>query len=78
MPLTQSRRSVCYEQVTYQDEEEEPDETFSLRVVVDDTVDPSLLVSNLVVDASRGTTQVTILGDIGELIIYMAINSIKC
>ena len=73
MPLTQSGRSVCYEQETYQDEEEEPNETFSLRVVVDDTVDPSLLVSNLVVDASRGTTQVTILGDIiGELIIYMA------
>ncbi|CAI8024982.1 Sushi repeat-containing protein SRPX2, partial [Geodia barretti] len=64
MPLTQSRRSVCYEQETYQDEEEEPDETFSLRVVVDDTVDPSLMVSNLVVDASRGTTQVRILGDI--------------
>ena len=55
MPLTQSGRSVCYEQETYQDEEEEPHETFSLRVVVDDTVDPSLLVSNLVVDASRGT-----------------------
>ena len=73
MPLTQSGRSVCYEQETYQDEEEEPNETFSLRVVVDDTVDPSLLVSNLVVDASRGTTQVTILGDIiGEVIIYMA------
>ena len=73
MPLTQSRRSVCYEQEAYQDNEQEPDETFSLRVVVDDTVDPSLLVSNLVVDASHGTTQVTILGDIiGEVIIYMA------
>ena len=63
MPLTQSRRSVCYEQETYQDNEQEPDETFSLRVVVDDSVDPSLLVSNLVIYASRGTTQVKILAD---------------
>ena len=67
MPLTQSRRSVCYEQRAYQDDEEESDEFFSLRVVVDDTVDPSLMVSNLTVDESRGTTQVRILGDIGEL-----------
>ena len=66
MPLTQSRRSVCYEQEAYQDNEQEPDETFSLRVVVDDTVDSSLL-SNLVIDESRGTTQVTILGNAGEL-----------
>ena len=73
MPLTQSRRSVCYEQEAYQDDEQESDETFSLRVIVDDTVEESLMVSNLVVDASHGTTQVTILGDIiGEVIIYMA------
>ena len=67
MPLTQSRRSVCYEQRAYQDDEEESDEFFSLRVVVDNTVDQSLMVSNLVIDESRGTTQVRIIGDTGEL-----------
>ena len=67
MSLTQSRRSVCYEQETYQDNEQESDEFFSLRVVIDDSVDSSLLVSNLVIDESRGTTEVRILGNAGEL-----------
>ena len=53
MPLNQSRRSVCYEQRAYQDDEEESDEIFSLRVVVDNTVDPSLMVPNLVIDEIR-------------------------
>ena len=67
MSLTQSRRSVCYEQETYQDNEEESDEFFTLRVVIDDSVDSSLVVSNLVIDESRGTTEVRILGNAGEL-----------
>ena len=67
MSLTQSRRSVCYEQETYQDNEQESDEFFTLRVVIDDSVDSSLVVSNLVIDESRGTTEVRILGNAGEL-----------
>ncbi|CAI8052865.1 CUB and sushi domain-containing protein 3 [Geodia barretti] len=63
MSLTQSRRSACYEQETYQDNEEESDEFFTLRVVIDDSVDSSLVVSNLVIDESRGTTEVRILGN---------------
>ena len=58
-PLTQSQRSVCYEQGTYQDEEDESDEFFSLQI-------RSYTLDNLVIDQMCGTAQVRILDDDGE------------
>ena len=68
MALTQSARSVCYTQQTYQDEDEESDETFTIRIIPDRRQENML--DNLVIDERRGSVQVTIIDDdgVGELL----------
>ena len=68
MPLTQSARSVCYTQETYQDEDEESDEIFTIRIIPDRR--PENMLENLVIDERRGSVQVAILDDdgVGELL----------
>ena len=61
-PLSQSNRSVCYDQQTYQDTEKDPDEYFSLEIIVDGR----FTLTNLVIDDTHATTRVKILDDDGE------------
>ena len=58
-PLSQSTRSVCYDQRTYQDDEEESDESFTLQIIAD----RRYALDNLVIDEARGSTQVKIIDD---------------
>ena len=62
MPLTQSDRSRCFNQITYADELVESDEYFSLGIVLDNTYMNSPL---LAINSTRGTTDVRIVGDGG-------------
>ena len=64
IPLTQSDRSRCFNQITYADELVENDEYFSLGIVLDTQYMNSPL---LAIDSTRGTTDVRIIGNIGEL-----------
>ena len=68
MALTQSTRSVCYTQQTYQDEDNESDETFTIKIIPDRR--PENMLENLVIDEGRGSVQVTIIDDdgVGELL----------
>ena len=61
-PLSQSKRSVCYDQPTYRDTETDPDEYFSLEI----SVDERFTLTNLVIDGTHGTTRVKILDEDGE------------
>ena len=61
-PLSQSQRSVCYMQQTYEDDKAEHDEVFTLQIVTDRRYP----LSNLVIGDS-GTTHIRIVDDEGEL-----------
>ena len=63
-PLSQSTRRVCYDQLTYQDNNREGNEFFSLQV----THDPTRNLSNLVIDGVLGTALVTIVDDDGKFL----------
>ena len=64
MPLSQSQRSVCYEQRTYEDTAMEGDEYFSLRVATEDRTLP-----NVVINETLDTTLIRIVDDdMGEYI----------
>ena len=65
MPLTQSARKVCYTQQTYEDEDIESDETFTIKIIQDRRQENML--DNLVIDEGLGSVQVTIIDDDGEL-----------
>ena len=63
-PFSQSNRSVCYEQLTYSDTDEENDEYFIVELV------PSVLTpSNIVIEESLSRALVRIVDDdgVGEL-----------
>ena len=63
MPLSQSQRSVCYSQRTYEDMEVEGDEYFSLRVATE-----ARTLSNVVINEALNTTLVRIIDDdMGEI-----------
>ena len=64
-PLTQSRRRVCYEQLTYQDTAIEGYEFFTLQVRPDPNT-PSRTPANVVIDDVLGTALVTIVDDDSE------------
>ena len=64
MPLIQSARNVCYTQQTYQDEDDESDEIFTIRIIPDRR--PENMLDNLVIDERRGSVQVTIVDDDGD------------
>ena len=59
-PLTQSERSVCYDQETYQDDIQERDEFFNLQIVIDQQ--NNMPLTDLVIDGAHGTAQVRITG----------------
>ena len=59
IPLTQSNRSRCFNQITYADELVENDEYFRLGIVLDTTRMNSPM---LAIDSTRGTTDVRIVG----------------
>ena len=63
-PLTQSMRSVCYEQLTYNDTVVEGNEFFTLQVRPDPNT-PSRTPFNVVIDDVLGTALVTIVDDDG-------------
>ena len=64
VPLTQSARRVCYTQETYQDEDEESDEIFTIKIIPDRRSENML--ENLVIDEEHGSVQVTIIDDDGD------------
>ena len=68
IPLTQSDRSRCFNQITYADELVENDEYFSLGIVLDNTYMNSPL---LAIDSTRGTTDVRIIGNTSGKIISL-------
>ena len=57
-PLSQSQRSVCYSQRTYEDMEVEGDEYFSLRVATEDRTP-----LNVVINEALNTTLIRIVDD---------------
>ena len=62
-PLSQSQRSVCYSQRTYEDTAVEGDEYFSLRVATEARTLP-----NIVINEALNTTLVRIIDDdMGEI-----------
>ena len=62
-PLSQSQRSVCYNQRTYEDTAVEGDEYFSLRVATE-----ARTLSNVVINEALNTTLVRIIDDdMGEI-----------
>ena len=58
IPLSQSQRSVCYDQRTYEDTAVERDEYFSLRVATEDRTLP-----NVVINETLNTTLIRIIDD---------------
>ena len=64
-PLSQTMRSVCYEQLTYQDTAVEGNEFFTLQVRPDPNT-PSRTPANVVIDDVLGTSLVTIVDDDSE------------
>ena len=60
-PLSQSQRSVCYMQQTYEDDQPEFDELFTLQIVADGRYP----LNNLVID-DAGTTHIRIVDDEGN------------
>ena len=60
-PLSQSVRTVCYNQNSYDDSDVEGDEYFGLQLVPELRTEP-----NVVIDPSLSTTVVVILDDDGE------------
>ena len=74
IPLTQSARKVCYTQQTYEDEDDESDEIFTIKIIPDSR-DENML-DNLVIDEGRGNVQVTIIDDDGDGELLCGIDSI--